>query len=168
MNLSDGQKKAVGMFAILLALLTIGLTIRSIVANDNNEVLENNSQNNAINETSGESVNTDIEYSSSNYRISINDIEDVLKYDINEEIALLLNAEVFNEELTGFLREKNLLQEGSSEEHGIGIYTVTSSNYLTHDLKNDVYIFDLSVNNQEETIVTVSVTKSGSYSFDAV
>ena len=168
MNLSDGQKKAVGMFAILLALIVIGFAVRSFVIKDNNEALENNSQNNAINETSGESVNNDIEYSSSDYRISINDIEDVLKYDINEEIALLLNAEAFNEELTNFLREKNLIEEGSSEGHSVGVYTAVSSNYLTHDLKNDVYIFDLSINNQEETIVTVSVTKSGSYSFDAV
>ena len=87
------------------------------------------------------------------------DIVSILIYDLHPEIEKLLNARKFDEELKAFLLERELIPEIAfdGDDAPSGVFLITSIDYLTKDLEREVYIFDVKVDNEKKSVLSVSV-----------
>lgn len=167
------NKKALAYVLIIIGIIALGFMVKTII--DRPEKLEEEITNIEKEEETeslpeeGESVENkekeeiNIEEPSDN-ATTFDNIISILKYDVHPEIEELLNVKKFDSELTAFLLEKKAITDASHETPS-GIILCTSSDYLTKDLQRNVYLFDLKLDNENKSIVSVSVSGEG-YSFD--
>ena len=99
---------------------------------------------------------------------SFEELNSILRYILHDEIKQILEPKRFDQELLNFLTEQKKIETASFDANATGIFTVQSIHYLKIELNNEVYMFDIKIDNQDRTIITVAVDTNGQYAFSLI
>ncbi len=175
MNLSGNSKKVLGIICIILAVAVIVISV--FTKNKGGESYKEENTTAALSkEETTESLETyrnvvdtaDQGRAASEEKKKLEDIVSPVKYEIHPEIEAILDPEVFDKELCSFLKKKGKLKEGSYEGNATGIILARSTPYLKKSLDDGSYLFDITITDENRSIITVVVDPEGGYFFDLI
>ena len=90
------------------------------------------------------------------------DFDSAIDYHINDEIASKINPKEFDKEFVAFLKANEYLPDISNMN---GILVAQDDGYITYGLEDETVEFDVTLWNDEETVVTCVMDKDGTYMF---
>lgn len=151
-------RKITGVVLVLLAFLLIGFAVHSMLS------AGDTASNQPLQKTQETAGSEDKEYGEI-HPITFDMIDSVLIYEIPEGISERLNVMTFDQALTSYLKEEHLIEISSGEETPSGLFTVKTDGLLTEDVNRGVFFFDITIDNEQRSMITVAVGEDGEYTF---
>ena len=151
------MRKALVIVFIVLGMVCIAVGVRSLKSHSSSytpQTFEETAEQPAEeshkeNSTSGNPTN------------GFEDLESLVRYDLHSEIASKLDAESFDRALVSYLKNEGLVPD----TYGIGIILVKDDGWVTTNLDDGSFMFNLQLQTQDREIVTCTVS-NGEYAFD--
>lgn len=152
------MRKALVIVFIVLGMVCIAVGVRSLKSHPSSytsQTVEESTEQPTAEESQKENR------TSENPTNGFEDIESLVRYDLHSEIASKLDAESFDRALVSYLKNEGLVPD----TYGIGIILVKDDGWVTTNLEDGTFMFNLQLQTQSREVVTCAVS-NGEYAFE--
>lgn len=166
------NKRTIGIILVILAVITAGVLFKNAFIDKKEKVqddfvAEEQQEQETVQE---EEIMKDDGLGTQEPEIqevdSFSKLHSVIEYDIPDEIADYLDPVSFDEAMVDYLLEEKLIGQGAHEVLAENLYLLKSDGFITIDVNNDVYLFDLKLSDKDRTIIHCAADNLGHYDFE--